>query len=93
MLAATASAQAHAHLERPRHFAQTCAQRGQINVLGGHQRLQREALQDGGEEEEELHACQRLTHAQSAPCGVGEWGEVVRPGVKGCTQILRGKLI
>lgn len=61
-----ALAGARAHLERPRHSANTRAERAQVDVLGCHQRLQREALQDGGEEEEELHARQRLAQAHSA---------------------------
>ena len=43
-----ASACAQVQLERPRHVAETGADWGQIDVLGRPQRLQREALQDGG---------------------------------------------
>ena len=38
-----------------------------VDVLGGHKGLQPEALQDGGEEEEELHAGQGFSQTDPLP--------------------------
>lgn len=64
-----ASAGAHAQLEGRRQIAETGEERGQVDVLGRSQRLQREALQNVGEVEEELHSRQRLAQALPASCG------------------------
>ena len=85
-----ASACEHAELVRPGQIAETRAERGQIDVLGRPQRLQREALQDGGEVEEELHARQRLAQAQPASCREkGRGGAMRQNGVKGLLHFQR----
>lgn len=85
----SASARAHAELVRPGHIAKTRAERGQIDVLGRPQRLQREALQDGGEVEEELHARQRLAQAQPASCREkGRGGAMRQNGGEGPPPLL-----
>ena len=84
------SARAHAELVRPGHIAETGADWGQIYVLGRPQRLQREVLQDGGEVEEELHACQRLAQAQPASCREkGRGGAMRQSGGEGLLHFQR----
>lgn len=69
------SAGQHFELEEGGDVGEAALQRLVRQLLRGLQGLQLEVLQDGGEEQEELHARQRLPQAQPLPWGGGRVNE------------------
>lgn len=70
------SARHHAQLVEGRDFGEAEHQWFQRQLFWGLQWLQSQVLQDGAEEQEQLHSRQTLTQAQTLPCRDtrGSWG-------------------